>query len=152
MRYLTLLGIIAILFILIGHCSTASSDANRSYMLPKVIHVVDGDTIKVILPPLKYYPPLDVVSIRINNIDTPESTWRAKCDKEKELGLKAKKALAELVGNRGHIKVVNYKYGTYAGRIVADVYIGGINAGEWLIEHNVAKEYHGRGPKPDWCS
>lgn len=123
----------------------------RTYMLPEVVNVVDGDTINVILGPLKHYPPLDRVKIRINGIDTPESTWRAKCEKEKKLGLQAKKALEELISDRKRIKIKNYKYGKYGGRIIADVIVGSVNAAERLIARELAKPYTGQGPKPNWC-
>lgn len=145
--------IVLFLIIILANVNTITLASNdiRTYMLPEVVEVTDGDTIKVILPPLKKYPPLDVVKIRINGIDTPETTWRAKCEKEKELGLRAKTMLTKLIGDRKRIKVVNYKYGKYAGRILADVYVGSVNAAKRIIANGLAKEYHGEGPKPDWC-
>ena len=124
----------------------------RSYMLPQVVNVVDGDTINIILSPLKDYPPLNSVAIRINGIDTPESTWRAKCGKEKELGKKAKVFLEELIGNVSRIKVTNYKWGKYGGRIIGDVSVKGIDIATALINNGYAKAYTGKGSKPDWCN
>jgi len=120
-------------------------------MLPEVVRVVDGDNIKVILSPLKDYPPLNSISIRIHGIDTPESTWRAKCYQEKELGLKAKAFVIDLIGDAQRIKITNYKWDKYGGRVLADVSVKGIDIKQELLDNGYAKEYFGKGSKPNWC-
>lgn len=131
--------------------SVSAIAAPRSYMLPEFVRVIDGDTIKVILTPLKNYPPLDKVNIRIFGIDTPESNYRAKCDEEKQLGLEAKSYLKDLIGNRKRVKITGYKYGKYGGRILAILWIDGKPVSERLIEKGYAKPYFGSGPRPNWC-
>lgn len=130
---------------------TPSEAAPKSYMLPEIVKVIDGDTIKIILSPLKDYPPLDNVSIRILGIDTPEHDWRAKCLLEKELGLKAKQHVIDLIGNAKRIKVTNYKWDKYGGRIDGNVSINSIDIGQSLIDNNLARPYTGKGPKSNWC-
>ena len=47
--------------------------------------------------------------------------------------------------------VANPKIGKYAGRTVADVYVGNLrtNVADYMIKHGHAKPYDG-GTKPDW--
>ena len=49
-----------------------------------VVSVLDGDTVKVKI--LAWPEPLQLVSVRIDGIDTPEKGFRAKCKKEAMLG------------------------------------------------------------------
>ena len=124
----------------------------HKYMMPQIVNVVDGDTINIILAPLKDYPPLHAVKVHVRGIDTPESTWRAKCDKEKDLGKKAKVFLEDLIGNVKRIKITNYEWGKYGGRIVADARVKGIDIATEMINNGYAKAYSGKGSKPDWCN
>jgi len=130
---------------------TPSKADPKTYMLPEIVKVIDGDTIKIILSPLKDYPPLDKVSIRILGIDTPEHDWRAKCVLEQELGIKAKQHVIDLVGDAKRIKVTNYKWDKYGGRIDGTVSVNGVDIGQSLIENKLAKPYTGKGPKSNWC-
>jgi len=123
----------------------------RSYMLPEFVSVIDGDTVKVIIPALKPYPPLAEVNIRIYGIDTPESTWRAKCDKERNLAQLAKNHTIGLIGDSKRIKITDYKYGKYGKRILAKITVKSIDIGKSLIDNGFAKPYFGKGPKHDWC-
>ena len=140
-----------ILFLVLCTSIGSVKPAEKSYIMPEIVNVVDGDTINIMLAPLKDYPPLNSVKVRINGIDTPESTWRAKCGKEKELGLEAKTFLVELIGNTKRLKLTNYKWGKFGGRIVADASVRGIDIAKELIHNGYAKEYSGKGSKPNWC-
>lgn len=124
---------------------------HKTYMLPKIVNVVDGDTINVILSPLKNYPPLDLVKIRIYGIDTPESSWRAKCEKERQLAQLAKNHVIDIIGDSKTIKITDYDYGKYGGRIVAKAKVNGIDIASSLIDNGLAKPYFGKGLKPNWC-
>ena len=125
--------------------------SEKTYMLPQIVNVVDGDTINIILSPLTPYPPLSAAKVRIRGIDTPESTWRAKCIKEKELGLKAKAFLENLIGDSTRLKITDYEWDKYGGRIVSNASVRGIDIGQELIHNGYAKEYSGKGNKPNWC-
>lgn len=119
----------------------------ENIMIVPIIRVVDGDTIKtsISLP-----TPLNKLSIRVAGIDTPESTRRAKCDKEYELGKKAKAFLIEYLKDENAMVLKNFMYGTYAGRIVSDVYVNDVNIAELMIQNNYAVRYDGLN-KPNWC-
>ena len=132
-----------------------------AYMLLPIVEVIDGDTIKTDMS--KRLPePLGDISIRIAGIDTPEMPAksyhetgklnRAKCVKEAELALEAKEFVEMLVIGFPKMKVENFDWGTYGGRIVGDVKIGGVNVGEALIKEGYAVPYDGKTAKShDWC-
>lgn len=99
--------------------------------------VVDGDTLK-----------REGAYIRIENIDAPESGWRASCDAERMLAVKAAETLAALM-KRGEVKVVATGVDRY-GRTLARVSVDGEDVGERLVAAQVAAPWRGR--RHDWCS
>lgn len=117
-------------------------------MIMPIRGVADGDTIR---STLKLPCPLCNVSVRILGIDTPESTYLAKCEREKALGLEAKAFLIAFSSGKETMMARNVKWDKYGGRIDAYVEIDGINIGDLLISKGYAKPYTGIGPKPDWC-
>lgn len=122
----------------------------HTYFLPKIVEVIDGDTIKVDFSALRSYPPLNIVSIRIRGIDTPES-YRPKCDEERELGLKAKQFVVDLIGSRSIIRVSDYEWGKFGGRIVGRVSVKGKDIATELINAGLAVKYHGGTKTHSWC-
>src|SRR5262245_55009997 len=95
------------------------------------INIVDGDTLKI-----------DGVTIRIVEIDTPES-WKSRCENEVVLGLKAKERLRELVES-GPIRYDPTGTDRYH-RILARVFAGDINVGETLLKEGHALRYRAGG-------
>jgi len=87
------------------------------------------------------------MSIRINGIDTPE--LRGKCDKEKQLARLAKQFTVERLRAAKSIILKNIKRGKYF-RLIADVYIDGVNFGVKLIKQGHAVKYTGK-TKQTWC-
>jgi len=130
------------------------------YMLLPIVEVYDGDTIKTNLGS-RLPTPLNEVSIRIYGIDTPEmpaksyettgKLGRAKCVKEAELAIKAKDAVEFITLGHTKMKVYDFKWDKYGGRILGHVKIGGVNIRDALIEQGFAVEYFGKGTKKDWC-
>lgn len=111
--------------------------------------VSDGDTIQssVALP-----CPLCRVSVRIRGIDTPESTYLAKCPKEKALGMKSKIFLSEFLSQYDKMLAKDIKWDKYGGRIDAIVFVNGTDVGALLISKGYALPYDGIGSKPNWCN
>jgi len=147
--------LIAILF---GITHTAQADSGE-LILP-IIRVYDGDTI---VTNLSLPAPLNKVSVRIRGIDTPENPaasyvvtgklGRAKCRLEAKRA-RAATAYLRLLHSRhgGTMTVKNLEYGAYAGRIVGDVYIGGVNVGQRMLERGYAVPYDGKSKRNnDWC-
>lgn len=135
----------AILFLSLSLITTTASAAD---MVMPIRGVADGDTIK---STLKLPCPLCNVSVRILDIDTPESNYLAKCEKEKALGLEAKAFLTKLSEGKETMIARGVKWDKYGGRIDAHVEIDGVNVGDLMISKGYAKKYTGSGPKPDWC-
>lgn len=147
--------ILSTLFFLISTSAIA-----QQYLLLPIVEVYDGDTIKSNLT-WRLPPPLNKISIRILGINAPEmpaksyaitgKLGRAKCIKEAEMAIKARDFVRRLAKGHTRMKVENFKYGKWAGRILADVKIGGVDVGKALINKGLAVYYHGTGLKYDWC-
>lgn len=126
------------------------------YMLLKVVNVVDGDTIETRINRLP--EPLNKVYIRIKGINAPEippksfastnKLGHAKCLDEALYGLKAKRYMQTLAPKGATMKITNFKWGKYGGRIVADVKINGKNLATEMLSSGNAILY---GEKSSWC-
>lgn len=133
--------------ILIPSVAFSKDELLNSYPI-EVIEVKDGDTLKV-----RVHQWIDTwltTSIRIYGINTPEKTWRGKCDAERALGEQATTFAKEWVkGHQLHItKISNDKFG---GRIDALVVRDdGQELGRALIANGYAKPYYGK-TKSSWC-
>jgi len=123
--------------------------AHAVEMVMPIRGLADGDTIKTVLP---LQCPLCNVSIRILGIDTPEKGKMAKCSKEAELAVQARKTLENLIAKQETMVIKNFKWDKYGGRIDANVEVNGVDIGKSMIEKGVAKPYTGSGPKPNWCT
>ena len=135
-----------IFFLLYFLLSTVVHASEQTTYNLTIESVYDGDTIKGyvdIWPNLTKY-----TSIRINGIDTPELRTKNKC--EKALGLKAKQALIDLIGDK-QVTISNVRLGKYAGRVLADVSVSGKDVAAYMIKHGYAREYHG-GKRAGWCA
>jgi endonuclease YncB( thermonuclease family) len=136
------------LIIVLALALTAAHLYAADMVLP-ITSIVDGDTIKT---QLSLPCPLCTVSIRIRDIDTPETTYLAKCTKEKALGVLATNYVKELVGTHEIMTLKDAKWDKYGGRIDAHVFVAGTNIGEALVQKGLAKPYTGEGSKPNWCN
>jgi endonuclease YncB( thermonuclease family) len=114
----------------------------------KILRVIDGDTIKI---EAKWMPaPLPKeMSVRLNNIDTPEKGHRSKCELEQILSAKATEFTKTKVKESKKQEVIIYKFEKY-GRLLADIVLDDKNLSKMLIENNLAVPYEG-GRKRDWC-
>lgn len=111
--------------------------------------VKDGDTvvIKDANPPKEFLQNIG----RLNGIDTPESTpQHAKCKKEMELGLKAKKFTQNFIAGKSTLNIEYFgidKYGRYLIAIEKD----GVDLSEQLVRAGLAVFYDGGTKEKDWC-
>ena len=109
-----------------------------------VISIYDGDTITV-----DAYPWPDVTirtSVRLNGVDTPEIN--GDCQAEKDLAVQARDFVCAQVGDTVHLRSV--RFGKYAGRVVADVWIGDNDLATLIIAAGLGREYHGDA-RAGWC-
>lgn len=134
----------------------------EKYIDAYVYDVHDGDTIKVIIS----YQNIDFnVSIRLNDIDTPEIS---RCsDLEKKAGIKVRDYLKTLIEKKW-VKIYCTGWDKYGGRIDGNVYFRGnpvkspslsilaidnktyINLSDHLLAIKYAKLYNGKEEKTPW--
>jgi len=115
----------------------------------KIIRVIDGDTVEFEAPFLPD-PLAKKLSIRVWGVDTPEKSWRAKCDKEATMGAAASKFTTDLVKSASKTQIVIYEWDKFGGRVLGDVLINGNSLTKMLIEKGYAREYYGEA-KTSWC-
>lgn len=109
--------------------------------------VVDGDTFLVSAP----FLPKEVkqqMYLRLSNIDTPNIKRWANCDREAELGMKAKQ-YAENAVNSGKVTIKLVGMDKY-NRLLGMVFINKTSLSDLLIKNKLARPYYG-GKKQSWC-
>ena len=115
----------------------------------KILRVIDGDTIEFeahfLPPPLK--PSL---SLRIYGIDTPEKTFRAKCELEAGLGREATEFVKNRVAESKFQTVIIKSWDKFGGRVLGDVLLDGVSLRQTLLAKGYAHVYFGE-KKQSWC-
>ena len=113
------------------------------------IRTIDGDTVEIMN--LELPKQLKPKIFRVYGVDTPESKKQfAKCQKEIQLGLKAKKFTEDFLGDLAFATFQNHpdKY----GRILINIRnIKGEDLAQALIKAGLAVEYYGDKKTKNWC-
>lgn len=113
------------------------------------IRTIDGDTVEIMNLELPKH--LKPKIFRVYGIDTPESKKQfAKCQKEIELGLKAKKFTEDFLGEVAFASFLDHpdKY----GRILINIRNAkGEDLAQALIKAGLAVEYFGDKKTKNWC-
>lgn len=86
---------------------------------------------------------------RLVGFDTPE-TYRAQCAAEKELGLKAKHRLTDIIRVAGTVDLEIEPSRDKYGRFLAVARADGRDVGAILISEGLARPYDG-GKRQPWC-
>jgi endonuclease YncB( thermonuclease family) len=115
----------------------------------KIIRVIDGDTVEFEAPFL-VDPLPKKLSIRVWGVDTPEKSFRAKCEKEAAMGAEATKFTKDLVAHATTTQISIYDWDKYGGRVLGDVIIDGNSLTKMLLDKGYAREYYGDA-KQSWC-
>ena len=115
----------------------------------EILKIVDGDTVKIIYPGLP--PNLNKLSVRVYGIDTPEKGWRAECESERQLAIKASKLTQDKISNAHAVYFDIMKWGKFGGRFIGRISIDGQDLGDMLIEKGYARPYFG-DKKKSWCN
>lgn len=102
----------------------------------KVVQVYDGDTFTLAT---YLFGDFYRFSVRLYGIDTPEI--KTKDSKMKSRGVLARDALRELIMNKT-VELKNVEYEKY-GRLMAHVYVDGLNVNEWMIQQGHGIVYTG---------
>ena len=140
-----------LLILLIALILCAPLSAKQRYygdaVVSEVTSIYDGDTFRA---NINTWHPLigERVGIRVNGVDTPE--MRGKCKREKTLARRAKQHTVALLRSGKLIELRNMQRGKYF-RIVADVYIDGVNLSDSLINSGHGVPYHGKKKSKNWC-
>ena len=139
--------LLTLLLTLITTNISAKTNNYGNATVAEVTSIYDGDTFRA---NIIGFPTIvgEHMSIRINGIDTPE-LW-GKCPEEKAQAKLAKQFTVKHLRSAKRITLKNIKRGKYF-RLIADVYVDGINLAEQLIKNNHAVEYQGK-TKKNWCS
>jgi endonuclease YncB( thermonuclease family) len=115
----------------------------------KIIRVIDGDTV-VIATPFLPAPLKPELSLRIFGVDTPEKSFRAECDSEREAANKAAEFTKQQLASAKKIKILLMDWDKYGGRVLGDVIYDGKSLRTELIKNDLAREYFG-DKKKSWC-
>ena len=139
--------LLTLLLTLITTNLSAKTNNYGNATVAEVTSIYDGDTFRA---NIIGFPTIvgEHMSIRINGIDTPE--LRGKCPQEKAQAKLAKQFTVRHLRSAKRITLKNIKRGKYF-RLIADVYVDGVNLAEQLIKNNHAVEYQGK-TKKNWCS
>jgi len=133
--------------ILLFLCLCSLVNASELYNW-KVTRVVDGDTVEIIVD----FLPKELgnnLYIRVWGIDTPEKGWRAKSEKEAQLGLYATQFTKDLIKNSKDIKIQVITWDKFGGRILGDIIVDGKSLRQQLLDNGFAREYYGT-KKEEW--
>jgi micrococcal nuclease len=139
-----------LLVLLVPSIVLAAPETPKGVSYPyEIIRVVDGDTVEFkadFLPdPLK-----KKLSLRVWGVDTPEKSFRAQCDTEKNLGEEASKFTKKLLAEAKKTEIVIYEWDKFGGRVLGDVLIDDKSLTRLLIDNGYAREYYGDAKK-SWC-
>jgi len=114
----------------------------------KVTRVLDGDTVEVNVD----FLPKELgnkLYVRVWGVDTPEKGWRAKSQRENELGLKASEFTKQQISEAKEIKIQIIMWDKFGGRVLGDVLIDGKSLRQLLLDNGYAREYYGT-KKESW--
>jgi len=116
----------------------------------KIIRAIDGDTIVITA---SYLPALlkPELGVRIFGVDTPEKSFRAKCESEKVRGEQASVFVKDVIAGTKKHQVVLYDWDKFGGRVLGDILLDGMSLRDLLIKNSFARAYFGDA-KQSWCN
>ena len=142
-----------ILPIALFSCSSAPAIAQKTPVGvtydATIIRAIDGDTI-VIAAPYLPAPLKPELGVRIFGVDTPEKSFRAKCDSEKKRGEQATIFTKDVIAATKKHQVVLYDWDKFGGRVLGDILLDGMSLRDLLIKNGFARAYFGDA-KQSWC-
>jgi micrococcal nuclease len=115
-----------------------------------IVRASDGDTI-VIAAPYLPAPIKPEIAVRIYGVDTPEKSFRAKCESEKVRGEQSSEFTKLLINSTKKHQVVLYGWDKFGGRVLGDIILDGMSLRDLLIKNSFAREYFGEA-KTSWCN
>ena len=114
-----------------------------------VKRVIDGDTV-VVNASADLPSELSKLAVRLRGVDTPEIGGHAECAAEKAAGRAATEFTEEQIKKAGRIAVRSPAWGSFGGRVIADLMLDGQSLSAMLIAAGHGRVYrHGR--RENWC-
>ena len=111
----------------------------------EVLQVIDGDTFRARVP--IWLDQTVTVKIRLSGVDTPD--MKGKCPAEMARA-KLARDFAVTWLQQDDLRLVNVRYGTYAGRVLATAQTAeGVTLSQALLQAELAQPYRGR--RAQWC-
>jgi endonuclease YncB( thermonuclease family) len=114
-----------------------------------VTRVIDGDTVAIaaawVPDPMK-----KEIAVRVYGVDTPEKSFRAKCEKEALKGEEATAFTKTQIDKAKKIEVSYVGWDKYGGRVLGDILLDKKSLRMSLINNGFAREYFGDA-KQSWC-
>ena len=114
-----------------------------------IVRASDGDTV-VIAAPYLPAPLKPEIAVRIYGVDTPEKSFRAKCESEKKRGEQASIFTKDVIAATKKHQVILYGWDKFGGRVLGDLILDGMSLRNLLIKNSFAREYFG-DEKQSWC-
>lgn len=134
------------LFASVPNCNHSS----RVFRCVEYVSNYDGDTMTVSIPG-QHELFGQLVSVRLNGIDTPEKRTHNICEKELSVVAKDYLRYRVLKSKSGTLELRDIQRGKYF-RIVAEVWVNGRNINRDMIARNLAVLYFGdTKTNVDWC-
>lgn len=136
----------------------AASAGAAEYRWP-VTKVIDGDTVAVDAS-ADIPPELSKLKVRLRGVDTPEINRHAQCPSEEKAGREAKAFTQQQIDKAKRIVVNDPKWGSFGGRVIADLVLDGRSLSVALIERGYGIRDHGKQTRKErkqnkwkrWCS
>ena len=139
--------VVVVSLLLVSSVLNAADKSFGDVLVSEVTSIYDADTFRVNIDD---WP--DIIgkrmSVRVLGVDAPEI--RGKCKSEKQAARRAKQFTVEVLRSAKKIELRDIQRGKYF-RILAHVYVDGINLSEKLIQAQHGRAYNG-GSREGWCS
>lgn len=114
-----------------------------------IVRASDGDTV-VIAAPWVPAPMKKEIAVRVFGVDTPEKSFRAKCESEKQRGDQASAFTKDVIAATKKHQVILYGWDKFGGRVLGDLILDGMSLRDLLIKNGFARAYFGE-EKQSWC-
>lgn len=112
----------------------------------RVERIIDGDSIAVTAR--IWLGQTVETQVRVAGVDTPE--LRGACEAERQKAQAARALVEERLMPNRMVELREVAYDKYGRRVVAQVWVGGQDLGQILIQRGLAFPYDG-GTKRSWC-
>lgn len=141
--------VIIVIIIAISTVCQASDLSYGAFYNVEYVDNYDGDTITFNIPGV--HPIIGKqMKVRIDGIDTPELKGKCKLERQRAMAAKIFIRKAFDILKDKPVTLENARRGKYF-RIVADVKIGAIDIGKYMVQNNLAVAYDGGKKTKNWC-